>query len=540
VTTAIRPAPIAPPQSPRSALPSRHSPADLAAHPTIVFPDSRRTARRDGALLLATLIILAAAAKPILFDTLDPDLFWHLRIADTIAHLGVRPIVDNLSFNSIRTPWVPYSWLAELTMKAVWDWAGWRGTIALQSFLLSAWTLLLILSSYEMVRQYDAAEDAPLIRRDAGMRCCIVAAGALFLSLPYLSFRPSTFAWILIAAVALLVLRDRRRPSGLVWLAVPLTAVCANVHLLVCTIPVWPLCLLVEDLMLARTWRRHALLLLFVCTAALATPLLPGAVASAWHYQFADVMVANPARSGIADLQSIFRGAGLVVWPALLTCLLGGAALARRRLGWAPLLGLAFATALLIRLSRFAPFYAIAAAPVAAALLRGLSDRVLARGVVRAALAIVLAAIIVRIAAQFPRPTADLSTWLNRHGPGTPGYPCAAADFVSQLPISPSHSPRLINDYSWGGYLEWRLPQYQVFMDARTQLFPPQFWFATILGDKQQCAQTVAATTADAAILPLARADWRDALLARGWHIAYHDDRAIVLLPPTIRRYIND
>jgi hypothetical protein len=483
-------------------------------------------------LLLATLIILAAAAKPILFDTLDPDLFWHLRVADTIAHLGVRPIVDNLSFNSIRTPWVPYSWLAELTMKAVWDWAGWRGTVALQSLLLSAWTLLLILINYEVVRQYDAAEENPLIHRDAGMRCCIAAAGALFLSLPFLSFRPSTFAFILIATVALLVLRDRRRPTPLLWLAVPITALCANIHLLVCTIPLWPLCLFFEDLLLSRPWRRHALFLLLICAAILATPLLPGVLATAWHYQFTDVMVAHTARSGIADLQSIFRGAGLIIWPTILTTLLVGAALVRRRLGWMPLFALAFATLILIRLSRFAPLYVIAAAPVAAALLRGLSDRVLARGVVRAALAIVLASIIVRISAQFPRPTADLSTWLNRHGPGTPGYPCAAADFVAQLPISPTHSPRLINDYSWGGYLEWRLPQYQVFMDARTQLYPPQFWFATILGDKQQCAQTVAATTADAAILPLARADWRDALLARGWHLAYQDDRAVVLLPP--------
>ena len=30
---------------------------------------------------------------------------------------------------------------------------------------------------------------------------------------------------------------------------------------------------------------------------------------------------------------------------------------------------------------------------------------------------------------------------------------------------------RLFNAYNWGGYLTWRLPEYQVFVDGRTDLF---------------------------------------------------------------------
>jgi hypothetical protein len=56
----------------------------------------------------------AAASKSILYDTLDPDCFWHLRVAEQLQRDGIRPLVDPMSFMSIKDPWTPYSWLAEL------------------------------------------------------------------------------------------------------------------------------------------------------------------------------------------------------------------------------------------------------------------------------------------------------------------------------------------------------------------------------------------------------------------------------------------
>ena len=52
---------------------------------------------------------------------LDPDCFWHIRVAEQLEREGIHPIVDQLSFASIKDPWTPYSWLAELGMKWVWD-----------------------------------------------------------------------------------------------------------------------------------------------------------------------------------------------------------------------------------------------------------------------------------------------------------------------------------------------------------------------------------------------------------------------------------
>src|SRR5690349_11961610 len=79
---------------------------------------------RVGFILLAALLALAGAAKAVLYDTADPDSFIHLLAANQLTRDGIGPIVDDQSYMSIRQPWTPYSWLAELGMKFVWD----RGT----------------------------------------------------------------------------------------------------------------------------------------------------------------------------------------------------------------------------------------------------------------------------------------------------------------------------------------------------------------------------------------------------------------------------
>src|SRR5579884_1047614 len=96
-----------------------------------------------GFALAACLIILVAAGKPIVFDTLDPDCFWHLRVAGQLHRDGIGPLVDDLSFASIREPWTPYSWLAELAMKGVWDTLGWRGAVVIQGLVQGVFSFLL-------------------------------------------------------------------------------------------------------------------------------------------------------------------------------------------------------------------------------------------------------------------------------------------------------------------------------------------------------------------------------------------------------------
>src|SRR5271155_4820819 len=98
--------------------------------------------------LLLALLSLVAAGKVILADTLDPDCFWHLRVGAEIARQSwPHPLIDDLSFASIRQPWTPYSWLAELGMKWLWDAGGFRAAVAMQAGMEAGFTVLLGMSA---------------------------------------------------------------------------------------------------------------------------------------------------------------------------------------------------------------------------------------------------------------------------------------------------------------------------------------------------------------------------------------------------------
>ena len=131
-------------------------------------------------------------------------------------------------------------------------------------------------------------------------------------------------------------------------------------------------------------------------------------------------------------------------------------------------------TVLLFRLGRLSPLFAIIAAPVFAAVLPKLSDRLLTRRPIVAMPVVVLVHRGLSVLRGFPRSDQSLSIWLNRNGPNAPNYPCPPP--ISSIKTSP-HKPAIFCAINWGGFLEWRLAgRFQTLMDGRTQLFTPEFW----------------------------------------------------------------
>ena len=176
------------------------------------------------------------------------------------------------------------------------------------------------------------------------------------------------------------------------------------------------------------------------------------------------------------------------------------------------------------------PVFAIIAVPMLAATGPKFSDRILSRKPLIALLAVVLIAIFARLAFSFPSSSQPLSTWLNRNGPDAPHYPSAAADFVEKNIHPTSH--RLLCEFPWGGYLEWRFPgQYQTLMDGRTQVFSvANFWKSAYLSTEADRRQLFESSHADAAILPV-KSPFLRTLTDMGWKIAYEDEFAKVLVP---------
>ncbi len=503
-------------------LPTTEPTGSAAGPPVGNAPGSSRL----GFWLFVAVLAAFAAAKAVRFDTLDPDLFWHLRVADQLARDGIGPVVDHLSFTSRAQPWTPYSWLAELAMRSIWSTGGYRAAIATQAILQATFVLLLAAACGEAVifRPHRTGG----LRPGGGYatRAALATAVGVYLSLPYLSFRPVTLALTLMAGALWLALRDRRRAcrTRSVWLVVPLTAVLANVHLYALMMPVAAAVLAIGDAMDRRPARRAALLAAAVAVAALATPMLPGAIRTAIFYGAHDAMVSGPI---IAEMQPWGRDAGSVV---MLSLLLIGVVRAKGRVPTGVLLWVGGAAAAVLVLGRFAPVLALAACPPLAAGLPFRSDRVLGRRPIVNAMAVVLLACAARIGVAFPPAKLPLSAWLDRLGPDVPGYPCAAADFVADH-VAPV-TGHVVNEFTWGGYLGWRLgDRWQVLLDGRTQVFPPSLWWSTYLGSDAECRAYLSTVRADAAVLPAGRSRFRLALLAQGWTVAHHDAWADVLVP---------
>ncbi len=502
----------------------------------------RESGKRPGVglVLVVGLLCLAAAGKAVLYDTLDPDCFWHLRVAEQLMTEGIHPLVDHLSFASRPEPWVPYSWLAELGMKRVWDFGGYRAAVAVAALMSAAFLAMIALGSWELVKERDGSDTAIVI----------ATAFAAYISLPYLSFRPVTAALVILAACAWLMLRDRRHceTSKAVWLVPFIAALTINIHPFALMIPLWSGAVLAGaiwerirglastmpgDAQLAasetrRRCRRYLALTILTAAACLCTPLLPGVIQTIAHYEMHDAMVAGPA---IAETQPFFRGtAGFInVVLFLGIALLCRSNRTRIRAGqWLWLIG---GGILLLQLGRFAPLFAIVAAPAIAAMLPAMTDNILARRPVQLVTASVILIGVIRIGFTFPGADVSMGTWINRNGADSPGYPAQAAHFVSQY--IPADQGKIVNEFSWGGYLAWRLgPDFKVLCDGRTQCYSNEFWHNSTLGDAATRRRFAGTLTADAAIVPSGKSALREALVKCGWTSVYEDPRAQVLVPP--------
>jgi hypothetical protein len=258
--------------------------------------------------------------------------------------------------------------------------------------------------------------------------------------------------------------------------------------------------------------------------------MLPGVLHMVGQLQTGDVMVSSKI---IGEMQPFYDGAFGKVSATLVLFTWGCCFANRHRLRSGEWLWLAGMTVFLFRLGRFAPLFAIVAAPMAAVCWPVMSDRPLRRSAVAWALGLFLGIGGLRVIVNFPTASTPLGSWLNRNEPDANGYPTGAADFVDAH-VTPS-SGRMINEFNWGGYLAWRLgDRYQTFMDGRTQMHPPQFWLDAFSGSPAARRSLVENTHADVAILPKRGSCFHDALHDLGWTTAWQDDESEVMVPPSL------
>lgn len=404
-------------------------------------------------MLASTLVALAALTVRSRFN--DPDLWWHLRTGQIIWNGRAIPRTDLLSFTTGQHAWVAHEWLSQLSMYAAWRAGSYSGLMLW--FCLAVAALLVI--QYTLCYLYSGNAKAAFL-------------GALitwFFATVGLAIRPQLVGFIFLACELLILHMGRWRDRRWFYLLPLLFALWVNTHgsfflgmIVLAAVLASGSFEVNAGLLQSRVFdpaRRKILLWVFTLSSAalFANPVgwqllaYPLRTIFDWRMQLGAVM--EWQRLSFDDP----RAFGLIALAGAILLI----ALIRRTVLYvdeAVLLAVAFGMAVLHQRLLFAS--GIMATPILCRQLAGMWERfprVRDRTLPNAIL--IFTSLGVTIAA-FPSP-ASLAAQVRR------GNPVEAVDFIRRTHLS----GRMLNDYVYGGYLSWALPDQKVFIDGRADVY---------------------------------------------------------------------
>lgn len=412
-------------------------------------------------LALATLLTIAGAVSfQLKLSVLDLDVWWHLKTGDWILQHRAFPHHGILSRTALDRPWAAYSWGYEVLLSCFYAWFGLIG-VAIYGSLL---TVILAFSVFWMVRRLSGRFWAACA---LAVVCCY---SFLFLMMP----RPVFFSVALLCATLTLLLQSQRSDNirKLYWLPL-IFLLWANLHIqFIYGLGVWGLFVGVHFA------QRLAAYVGIAPSFVAENKLPPGPLAALfgssviatligpYSYHLYGVIFAY-SRSHfiytmIQELQPLsFRGAENIV--ALLLAGTGFFAVAwQRKVDPFKLALLTLASVVAFRTMRDCWFLCIAAAACIADVVG--ESVAPEQEETSLELAGVFAAAGLALAMLAPSMEFNMRG-LDRAITGR--FPVQAANFVlrNRLP-----GP-LFNNFDWGGFLTWYLPEYPVSIDGRTDLY---------------------------------------------------------------------
>lgn len=396
------------------------------------------------AAVLAALVGTLAAT----FAANDPDLFWHLASGAWMLDHGRLLDRDVFSTTMAGTPYSVGQWLGEVVFAALYRAGGWLAIDLLRAALVA-------------IATFFTARIVLRFQPHPGWAIAPIVATVLISKFLW-GDRPQLFSLALFPICLDTLLAARFGASRRIWALVPLLLVWANLHgAFVAGIAL--LAVFVIEAWIARTPERRTFTIAAVL-GALATLVTPSGAAA---FSFA----ASYARSASAVIEErpadLLSPAGLAFSALLLGALLAifvtpradFAARTGSPILWAGLLG-PF-TVLGLAHQRQLPYAAMILAPLLAATLPMVRRRAAASAplVPRRIAALMLVALFIAAAAVA---IGAAPRW-----PDLSAYPARAANALRQRP-----GP-LLNEYDWGGYLVFAVPEQPTFIDGRgAALYP--------------------------------------------------------------------
>ncbi|RMH00806.1 MAG: hypothetical protein D6706_03100 [Chloroflexi bacterium] len=473
--------------------------------------------------LFALLLLLALFAMGVR-ETLDPDMWWHLRTGEYILQHGI-PRQDVFSFTVPEHEWVTHEWLSQLFMWLVYRVGGFAGLIVVfAGFVVATFGLV-----------YRASEGRPYLAGFVTLLAAITSAivwGA----------RPQMFNLLLTAVFVLIVQKYRNRQGAFLWLLPPLTALWANLHsgyllgvvflAAVAFGETWQRWQYAQDtLSLSRSAVRR--LWLVTGLSFLAAALNPNGP-TLWVYPFF-TLGSNAMQVYIQEWHSPDFHLPMF-WPFAGMMAVGVMALlfSAKRPSWTELLLFLGTAGAGLLSARHIPLFAIISAPIISRHLLASTQKSRIYPLLAGETAVSPPPPLMRFLNLFIllMAIAGVAGWTATKITGNEmaiaeRYPVAAVDYLEQAGLADEPG---YNTYNWGGYLVWRgIP---VFVDGRADVYGDPFLFYYL--QTYQVTENWDKPLDDFAVryVLMERDTPLTAVLtvSNEWHLAYQDDVAVIFV----------
>jgi hypothetical protein len=407
--------------------------------------------------LLCFPLVVAAAFVALVYcmvpaSMADPDIWWHLRDAESFFHLHKFLTMDSYSFTAMGAPLINHEWLAEVPFYLGWRVMGERGVMLVTVLVIEAVMLGVFYLAYRHSRSIKAT-------------ALVSAIAAMFATV---SFGPRTllFGWLCLV-VELLVLERFRSDERVIWVLPALFTVWVNTHgswligmVLLCVFIAFGAVRVSVGSIENAAWTPMQMRKLLVATclslgALFVNPYGWRLVVYPFNLAFHQKLnIGNVEEWQALDFHSL-RGRLLLVCLASLFVL----QLVRRRTWSLHEIGFLFIGLYSgILYSRFLFLAAILAMPLMAKDIPGLGPSTSRRNRPWFNAALLLALVFLAVF----------------HSPASRRTDAAEAKFPLQaLPFLSGFHPdgNVFNEYIWGGFLEWHARQIPVMIDSRADIF---------------------------------------------------------------------
>ncbi|WP_420641764.1 hypothetical protein [Candidatus Leptofilum sp.] len=424
------------------------------------------TTRRLFTYLLAIALFVMSVR-----ETLDPDMWWHLRTGEAIWQMQTIPQFDLFSYTVPQNVWIVQQWLTDLGMWLVYELAGLAGLSLLFAAIVAVAFMLV----------YARCAGRPYL-------AALITLVAYFTAALPLGVRPQMINILFLALFVYVV--DGVRQSGwrswTLWLLPLVTALWANMHSGYLTGVALLGAYVVGEAFQRRlaqpdettlTWSQIGQLAgvtVFSLLAALVNPRGIDLVLFPLGTLGSDVIQSNIVEWYSPDFHLVY------FWFFGLMMALGVVSMvySRRPVTWTDLLLFGGPAAGGLLSARHIPLFAVAAAPIIARhllsvlsetrlypLASGTSKQTAPTRFLQMLNGLVLLLMLLVGAIWLQTRLAGNEAALERT------FPVAAVDFIEEAGLADG---RIYNTYEWGGYLIWR--RIPVFIDGRTELYGNEFF----------------------------------------------------------------